>query len=175
MPTSNLHVAPYALHLIWEVRPVDRPLRVLDVGPGWGKYAGLIREYVDPEARVVALETWEPYVKQFDLWSKYAYVAVGDVTAQSAWWLSAFDVVFMGDVIEHIDKEPALALLDRITTHIVVSTPRDFFHNPAGLPDPETHRSHWTLDEVRAHPRFDGYSPEALERYGGLVFRLRST
>ena len=178
MPSSNLTVAPLILHLVWQVRPLDRPIRVVDVGPGHGKYGVLVREYVDADAEVVAIEAWQPYVDDFRLDCFYDDVIVADVlgaldAADGIFSrLAAADVVLMVDVIEHLPKEDALTLLDMIPGWVVVCTPRDYFANPADLPHTEAHISHWTADDFPAD-RLDYVDAGALDSLGAVVVRLR--
>lgn len=172
MPTSALEVAPAVIHYLWEVRPEDRPLRVLDVGPGWGKYGTLVREYVDPDAWVEAVEVWEPYVTRHRLRAKYDGLRVEDVRDSDPEWLATFDAVLMVDVIEHIPKVDALAVLDRLPQWVIVSTPRHFFDNPADLPAPEAHVSHWTIADFEETGRLQTWDRRLYLEAAGIICRL---
>lgn len=153
MPTSNLAIWPDIL-LALDQAPHRR---VLDVGPGHGKGAVLMREYLhDPLDTVDAVEMWAPYVDRFHLDDLYDTVYVGDVTA--ATWqragqpvdaqetLARYDMVLLGDVIEHIDTDAAMDLLRRIPGRVVICTPVEFFDNDPNHihPPTEAHISHWT-------------------------------
>lgn len=172
MPSSALEVAPGVINLIWQARPTTRPLRLLDVGPGWGKYAVLVREYVDPEAEISAVEAWQPYIDRHRLGRLYDEVIAGDVCDQPAELFARFDVVLMADVIEHIDKKAALELIDRIPGAIVISTPRHFFEQPAELPPTEAHVSHWTVADFRDNPRWVTWKPELFHDLAGIICLL---
>lgn len=173
MPTSRLDVAPGVLHYLWEVRPADRPLRVLDVGPGWGKYGTLVREYVDPFAFVAAVEVWAPYVEAHALAAKYDEVRIEDVRKTPADYLASFDAVLLVDVIEHLPKADALQVLDRIPGWVIVATPRHFFDNPPDLPAPETHRSLWTPRDFDETGRLDLYDRASRDERDTVLCRLR--
>jgi len=142
VPTSNLALWPAILHLVWEVQPA----RVLDIGPGWGKAAGLLREYVNPDIEVHAVEAWDGYVTD-RLRAAYDDVIVGDARLLPEFVFARYDMVLMVEVIEHMDKPGALALLDRICCPVVVCTPDTFFPNDPGLPPTEEHVSLWTVDD----------------------------
>lgn len=60
MPTSNLELAPRIVRL---VETADPHRSILDVGPGYGKYGILLREYLNrkPE-RLDAIEVEPSYV-----------------------------------------------------------------------------------------------------------------
>lgn len=139
MPTSNLALWPAILHLVWE----RQPARVLDIGPGWGKAAGLLREYVNPEIKVDAVEAWDGYVND-RLRATYDDVISGDALLLPDFTFARYDMVLMVEVIEHMDKQAALALLDRIRCPVVVCTPATFFPNGPGLPPTEEHVSLWS-------------------------------
>lgn len=182
MPTSNLQIAPAVLHQLWETKRLlelnqrlKPPFSVLDVGPGRGKYGYLIREYVDPNAHVVAIEAHEPYIAEFGLEAIYAEVIAGDVLEAEDDWLNSFDAVLMVDVIEHMEKGPALELLERITTSMTIATPRDFFENPEHLPATEAHRSHWSAADFRATGRLETYGKLEETTMGVVLVRLRAT
>lgn len=81
--------------------------RVVDIGPGEGTYADLLRPLF-PGARFIAVEKWAPYVRRFGLEHKYDQVIVAD----GAWldWQRVVDgaeLVIFGDVLEHMAEEEA--------------------------------------------------------------------
>jgi hypothetical protein len=83
---------------------------VLDVGPGAGTYGNLLRasEYTN----VDALEVFEPYVSRFSLPAKYRKVTVGDIRDHTP--TSRYDLIILGDVLEHISTRDAQSLLLRL-------------------------------------------------------------
>lgn len=144
------------------------PASVLDVGPGFGKYGVLFREYCPKHPMMVGVEAWEPYVADHRLRGVYDHMYVMDVLDLPVHDLNMCEAVFMGDVIEHLDKDRALELLERIWRPVVINTPEHYFHNGDNLPWTETHRSHWTLDDFRATGRV--VREEIV--YAGLVVTL---
>lgn len=151
MPTSNLALAPVALTLIANLGARS----VLDIGPGFGKYGLLIREYLNhPPDRIDAIEAEPTYVERFTwLGSVYDNVRVGDGASLTAAELAPYDLVLLFDSLEHIEKERALALLDRCPGYVAVVTPEEFFEQHVeGVPS-EDHVSHWTAAEFAAMPR----------------------
>lgn len=163
MPTSNLHLAAELCYMVERTGAH----KVLDVGPGHGKYGVLLREYAHVEL-VDAVEMWEPYVAEFGLEGIYNHVFRGDACNLPDAVLAAYDCVFLGDVIEHIDKERALALLERIPGWVVICTPVDYYAQPHEVPT-EHHVSHWTTEDWQAMPRLNQHQINM----GGHLVRLR--
>ena len=99
MPTSRLAVWET---LLWYIHEVPH-LTVLDVGPGHGKAAVLLREYLnEPPEFIDAIELHPPYVEAFGLRHLYDHVIVGDARELTDRQLAIYDVVVMADVIEQV-------------------------------------------------------------------------
>lgn len=113
-------------------RIADRlPVRtVLDIGAGAGtyhnRYNGLFNQ-----AEWTAIEVWQPYLDKYELTAKYDRVVKCD--ARKFEWDQQYDLVFAGDVLEHMTKMEAHALVDtalRYSPCVVVSIP--IIHMPQG-------------------------------------------
>jgi hypothetical protein len=160
MASSWYPQIPTILTLLRELQPTS----VLDVGKGFGKYGLLIQEYFginetlapDPQrslaeqSRIIvdAVESephflW-PHILQF-----YRKVHVGrfEEVYES---LEHYQVVLMIDVIEHIEKSKAHALLEYLVSWdsvVVISTPKHFFTQEVFESPDEQHISHWTRND----------------------------
>lgn len=181
MPTSRLEVAPQAIHFVYEAAvDLERPITVLDVGIGRGKYGLLLREYLGPAlARITGLEAELRYVEEAP-WVDELYddVVFGDIAdPRILGWAVAqsFDVVLMVDVLEHLTEADGTAVLRAFapSTAIVVATPAVFFQNPEADDYPtETHRSIWDAPALERIRHLDRNSTEALVRYETVLVRL---
>jgi len=129
----------------------DNPIDILDVGPGEGIYSILMRPELDYGAYWECVEVWEPYVKKFDLESKYDSVIVDDVRNLTPWQFMR-DVVIFGDVIEHLPRDEGVEVLERAKERaeiVIVSIP--IVHMPQGAyqGNPhEAHLAHYTFEEM---------------------------
>lgn len=88
-----------------------------------------------------------PHLNQF-----YHNVFVGDVF-DIYQTLQDYDLVLMIDVIEHLDKNKALALLKHYIsrgTNVIIATPIDFFEQNLYESEYEKHISHWKKDDFKA-------------------------
>ena len=90
-----------------------KPSRVLDVGVGAGKIGRLVKA-AHPESKIVGIEAEPKYRNTFEAqWGIYEKVHTGDAKDVSlALSHERFDLVVFGDVLEHMWKHDALALLE---------------------------------------------------------------
>jgi hypothetical protein len=66
--------------------------------------------------------------------------------------LNHYDLILMVDVIEHLEKEKAIALLKYFVSKdskIIVATPVDFFNQDLYKSEFEHHISHWTFNDFK--------------------------
>jgi hypothetical protein len=86
---------------------------ILDVGAGQGKYRVLLPEYPS----VDAVEVWESTVtteRLDDLYRSVFIVDVRDFVHSDRWHELRYDVVIFGDVLEHLEREDAKDVLERV-------------------------------------------------------------
>lgn len=126
---------------------------VLDVGAGCGTYSMLLRS-VRPLASWTALEVHEPYVAEFGLKAKYDDVIVQDVRS-AGFPPATYDVVLLGDVLEHLLHPDALDLLSSArrwaAKAVMASLPLGPCpQGPSEDNEHETHRSTWDHLELMA-------------------------
>lgn len=92
----------------WFIDNVPPGTRILDVGPGQGTYADLLKHL---GYKMDAVEVWAPYVDQFDLKSKYDNVYISDICDFD---IEGYDFIILGDVLEHLIVENAKNLIKKI-------------------------------------------------------------
>lgn len=90
----------------------DPYTRILDVGAGYGKYRVLLRVFPN----VDGCEVWLPTIDQERLRELYRDVVVGDVydVVTNDDWDDRYDLVVMGDVLEHLPVDRAQVVVDRV-------------------------------------------------------------
>jgi len=154
MPTSDAEGKDWSLgwfryHL---------PNTVTDVGPGEGTYAKLFRP-VHEGVWWTGIEVHRPYIKKYRLNSTktrrmYDELHVEDVR-ESESHLFHRDLVIFGDVLEHVERDDAVALLQRAEAagawNILVSVP--IVDSPQGEVDGNPHEAHlhqWDADDMDA-------------------------
>jgi SAM-dependent methyltransferase len=107
---------------------------VLDIGAGSGTYRKMfIKNRLHNTAHWTAIEAWQPYIDNFKLTELYSTVINDDVRNVDIAGLGQFDIAFMGDVLEHISKQDAIELVDKVmavSKYAVISIP--IVHWPQG-------------------------------------------
>lgn len=145
MPTSHPESRSWMAARLSELSPG----LLLDVGPGDGTYGRMARETV-PTCRLEAVEVWPDYVARYKLGSLYDQVHVADVRTWS--WPYRYDVVVAGDVLEHMTRDEAAAVVAAAKQHAdamlvtvpIVDYPQHGHDNPH-----ETHVvSDWRHDQM---------------------------
>lgn len=129
---------------------------ILDIGAGSGTYRKMfLKNRIHPTSTWTAIEAWQPYIAEFNLPKLYNNVINVDVRECNFQELGNFDIAFMGDVLEHITKEEAIALVDSvmsISKYAVISIP--IIHWPQGESHGNPFEVHvkddWSHDEVTA-------------------------
>ncbi len=160
MPTSQYDQIGKILNAVIFLRP----RKVLEIGPGFGKYGVLLREYLEYwgtgkkktysqwEVTLDAIEAFEEYLTPIH---KFVYntLYVGEAQRIIPSLKETYDLVLLIDVLEHLSKEEGERLLRLLTEKhktILVSVPRDIGDQKDSFGNPyETHRSSWRLSEFK--------------------------
>ena len=140
MPSSDPNIIGMILEIVRNLKPQS----ILDIGIGCGKYGVLFREYLDGHWTGRAFhnpKTWETTIIGMEVWKDYItpvheFVYNEIIICNALEWLKEhnhlgkFDLVFMGDIIEHFTKEEGFELIEILRTkwlapdgHMVISTP----------------------------------------------------
>ncbi|MGH9124825.1 MAG: class I SAM-dependent methyltransferase [Acidimicrobiales bacterium] len=130
-----------------------QPTRVLDIGPGYGKWGFLVREALDFMPGRLAPERWQVTIDGVDAFPYASPIldwVYDKVTLGSALdvvdGLRGYDLVILGDVIEHFEKRDGFRLLRALLAHnknVLISTPFDFFEQEIADNPYEQHLSCW--------------------------------
>jgi hypothetical protein len=158
MPTSPYYHIPTFVEFLIETRPKS----LLDIGLGNGKLGFIARDLLDVmlgerycrddwKIRIDGIEIFEKYIQTHQRFI-YDHIYIGnayDIIPT----LEPYDMIFLGDVLEHFGKERAWKFMDRCITltreHIILNIPLgteweqpDIYGN-----EYERHRSYWSWEE----------------------------
>lgn len=125
------------------------PSSMLDVGAGAGTYGDLFKLQF-PHVERFAVEAWTPYITEFRLNDIYTEVFNHDIRDHQFF---NYDIVIFGDVLEHVTKEEALAIWDKVSkqaAYALISIP--IVHYPQDAVNGNPYEAHvkddWTHEEV---------------------------
>lgn len=162
MGTSNWQNIPYCVEAILALQP----LRVLDVGIGFGRWGIVLREFGDVWAGRVHRPLWKIRVEGIEAFPKnvddyhrvfYDVIHEGDARVVIPTLPRDWDLVIFGDVLEHFEKEEGKRLLAwavASSRYVMVNLPLgegweqdEAYDNPY-----ERHLAAWSEGDVRAYP-----------------------
>jgi cyclopropane fatty-acyl-phospholipid synthase-like methyltransferase len=136
------------------------PRTILDIGAGAGKYAKLKQEVL-PNSIITGIEIWKPYIKEFDLNNLYDNLIIDDIRNIDNF---NYDMVILGDVLEHMTKEEAKLIWEKILTQAktaIISIP--ICYMPQG---------HVHGNPYEEHIKDDWSHEEVLETFNGITSHM---
>ena len=146
MPHSDGSTKPWSMEQILKIQPKT----ILDCGTGSGIYSDLIRDQVRHECRLDGIEVWQPYIDEYLLEKKYDNLIKVDVREHNDF---NYDLVIFGDILEHMSKEDALSLWDKVSKqakYALIAIP--IIHYPQGPAFGNPYEIHvkddWSVAEV---------------------------
>lgn len=145
MGTSHPETKPWIMEKIKSVGAKS----ILDVGAGAGNYAEWLGKN-GYAGDLDALEVWKPYIDKYELWKKYDNIFEADVRE---WDNFNYDVVILGDILEHMTKEEALDVWAAVALqakYAVIAIPIIHYHQGELDGNPyEVHvKEDWSHEEV---------------------------
>lgn len=94
----------------------DIEKKILDVGPGVGTYADILKPH---NYQLDGLEIYDGYIKAYRLGEKYKNIYLGNIVTFD---VSEYDLVILGDVLEHLTIEEANIVLEKCK-NVLVAVP----------------------------------------------------
>jgi len=157
MPTSRPNIITIMCE--WMRRHADRINSVLDIGMGFGKWGFLAREYIYTwkkdltlyeyknykDFRVDAIEIYPDIITplQSEIYNKIYIGCATEIINE----VDDYDLIIMGDVLEHVVKEDGLILLNKCiakSKYTALATPIYFDKGRAVLGNEyEKHKCMW--------------------------------
>lgn len=158
--TSNWQNIGYCVDVIMRISPAS----LLDVGVGFGRWGMLAREFCELWQQRVFSQQWTTRIDGIEAFAPniaehhrhfYNEIMIGDAGQLATPELcAAYDLIVLGDVVEHLERAAADQLLATCIAHaryVMVNIPlgpgweqSDIYGN-----DFERHRSTWQADDFR--------------------------
>lgn len=130
---------------------------LLDIGAGAGKYGELARE-VSKKIKTTAIEIEKDYIKKFKLQKLYNKVLNLSAVEliQPKFYDTNFDIVMIGDTIEHLKKSDGIDLINFLVYRckwIVLVFPHRYLQNSVEGYSSEAHISVWSEADFNSFER----------------------
>lgn len=107
---------------IWVDKNKDNITSILDIGAGSGTYYKLLSPIKN--FKWYAVEAWSSYIDEFKLTEMYDNIYNEDVRNFN--WDANYDLVIAGDILEHMSKQDAEILVEKILNNsntLIISIP----------------------------------------------------
>ena len=132
----------------------DSNAKILDVGPYDGRWSDRLRKQFH---HIDAVEAFEPYVDRFGLKEKYGNIFISDVLEFE---FDYYDVIIMGDIIEHLTVEQSSALINRIKDkcrQLIIIAPYEYPQDEYDENKYQVHKQEDLTDKIfkERYPDFD--------------------
>jgi hypothetical protein len=154
MGTSNWQNISFDIEVIRTIHPK----KILDVGVGFGRWGILCREFLDVwdgrfspqdwQTEIIGIEAFKEYIQQYHS-VFYSRIIHSDVLEYLSSTKETFDLIIIGDVLEHFQKDQGKLFLDLclskgkyvlLNVPIGSTWPQEMINgNPY-----EEHKSRWT-------------------------------
>ena len=158
MPTSTYSHIPTVISFLQKVMPAS----ILDVGVGNGKMGFIARDFLDVmlgqryrkedwKIRIDGIEIFSDYIQEHQN-AIYDDIYIGDAFKVID-TLGSYDLIILGDVLEHLEKRKVWQFLDKCATHcsnsIIINIPLgEKWTQEAAYGNPhEEHLSFWSYEE----------------------------
>ena len=157
MPTSTYSHIPTVIRFLQIVMPSS----ILDIGLGNGKMGFIARDFLDVmlgerykkedwEVKIDGIEVFPDYIQEHQK-AIYSDIYIGDAF-EVIDTLGKYDLIIIGDVLEHLEKKKVWQFLDKCATHcnyLIINIPLgEKWTQPAVYGNPyEEHISFWDHEE----------------------------
>lgn len=160
--TSSYECKDWGKTVIEQLSKTIQFTSVLDLGVGQGTYSDIYRKIVG--THWTGVEIFEKYVEEHNLHNKYDELIVGDIRTTD---LPSTDLVWIGDVMEYMTKDEAIALFRKVYDTcgvICFSIPiNDFEQGEDGGNPFQKHLASWKHEEILAtFPEVQVYNKQSV-------------
>ena len=148
----------------WVSNVTPKHNKILDIAVGEGTYLNLFKDQDNlRDCEWYGIEIWEPWVPKYKLNEIYDHFYLEDVRTFDYSKVGKVDICFAGDVIEHMKKEEALAMTNKlldISDNLYLSIP--IIYMPQGADEGNPYEVHvkpdWSHEEVMdSFPHIKGF------------------
>lgn len=152
MPRSSNEGKEQIKDWVTTISPVHQ--RILDVAVGQGTYHTLFKDLKNLDnCHWTGIEIWPRWVKKFALAEKYDSFFQEDIREFNYTQLERVDITFAGDVLEHMTKDEAINVVNKIlevSDNLIISIPIVYMpqEDDGGSPYEVHVKPDWSHSEV---------------------------
>lgn len=159
IPSSNEEGKQWIHNQVLNLKSTNNIKRVLDIGCGSGTYFNYFKSIL-PDTEWTGVEIWEPYINEYNLDKMYDNVIISDASIVDYSQLGEFDIVFVGDVLEHMEEDKAKALIHdlvNISKYLFISIPIVYYPSEHYEFNPYLRHIKPDWDDSQVCAEFDSY------------------
>jgi len=159
MGTSNWQNIPFCINAIRRIQPQS----ILDVGVGFGRWGILCREFLEVwngrthtvnwELQIDGVEIFESNIEEYHkfFYSNIYNENISDFLIRND---NVYDLIILGDVLEHFEEKKALDLLDLClnrSEYVILNLPlgRNWQQGEIYINPYERHLSFWEKKDIK--------------------------
>src|SRR5215216_1462982 len=181
MGTSNWQQIPFCVDVLLDVCP----MRVLDLGVGFGRWGMLVREFCEEWKGRTHRENWRVQLEGIEIFPKnveeyhhffYNWIHVGDAAQIIQQMQERWHLIICGDVLQLCSRENAEQLLSRaldLADYVLVNSPIGNGWQRTSMygNEFEEHRSFWQLSDFlnQLPVRYNVYKEYNGRDYGAFL------
>lgn len=157
MPTSSCRNIGVIVDTITRLNPN----KILDIGPGFGKFGVLCREYLELLDGRNEYKSWTRKVDCIEIFSEYLTdlhrfvydnIYVGNAS-EIIGTLDQYDLILIIDVLEHFEKENGILFVNKClnkSKNVLISIPKNISEQSDAFGNEfEIHKSKWSKNELK--------------------------
>jgi len=182
MPTSHSNQINQIINLIIFLNPK----KILEIGPGFGAYDVLAREYLDIADGREDYKHWRRQIDCIEIFPKYLtpvhrfiynHIFKGNALKILPKIKKKYDLILIIDVLEHLEKTDGQFLLNQSlkkAKNVIVSTPIKMEEQESAFGNPyEKHVHQWSKNDFeKFKPNFKVSNEESLIYFLGQDARM---
>lgn len=171
----------HGLSVAFNTIPTDKPLKILDIGAGYGFWGFILKSMLKHEPTITAIEISSSHVDRLKRLNFYEKIIEGDATEIDFSKMDNYDVALLSHVVEHIEKEKAIHLLKSLMKtceQIIILCPEGNALSEIGI-NGASHLSIWIERDLQRlgfttqHIRFSHRAGRAAVLFEKVWFWLR--
>ena len=102
--------------IVLDLIPTDIPLKVLDIGSGYGYWGYILKAYLEYEPTIWGIEVNPKCIRRLKRLGIYDFIIEGNANSHDLWAINNYNLAILSHFVEHIKKKEALDLISILKT-----------------------------------------------------------